>query len=115
MRKTRFMSLLFLIWSIAFFFVPEFRQAFQALILGESMMGATKFGELPEGKIRALAQAAEQRREAGTLAFAAMHAPFPSLESCAWRTRQSGSTPSLAGSIPKYFPRCAKTGTTPPR
>jgi len=29
MRKMRFMSLLFLVWSVAFFFVPDFRQGLQ--------------------------------------------------------------------------------------
>ena len=40
MRKTRFMSLLFLVWSIAFFVVPDFRQAIQSSFLGLSLTGS---------------------------------------------------------------------------
>jgi hypothetical protein len=40
MRKTRFMTMLFLVWAIAFFFVPDFRQGLQVPLLRLSFEGA---------------------------------------------------------------------------
>jgi LPXTG-motif cell wall-anchored protein len=39
MRKTRFMSVLFLVLSAAFFFVPQFRQAFSLPIMWYALAG----------------------------------------------------------------------------
>ncbi len=76
MRKTRFMSLLFLMWSSAFFLVPEFRQSFQAIFAGQSLSSSSGgvIGTLPHRKMEELTRAAEEQHDAGTLAFVAMHA-----------------------------------------
>lgn len=69
MRQTRFMSLLFLVWSIGFFFVPEFRQGLQLPVL------LFTFGEsLPAEVLDKATRAAKQKGDARTLAFAALHA-----------------------------------------
>jgi len=79
MRKTRFMTLLFLVWSVAFFFVPEFRQGLYESVLGWSTTDAYKWlmraGRLPEKTLEEAARKAEQQRDARTLAFVAQHPP----------------------------------------
>ena len=79
MRKTRFMSMLFLVWSITFFFVPEFRQGLQLPSFTLSPAGIYGWlmhaGTIPAKTITEAAQRGEQQRDARTLAFAALHAP----------------------------------------
>lgn len=79
MRKTRFMSLLFLVWAIAFFFVPDFRQALQVPFFAMDPEGDSRWlrraGTIPAEQLAEAARAAEQQRDAHTLAFAALHAP----------------------------------------
>jgi hypothetical protein len=76
MRKTRFMSLLFLVWSIAFFFVPDFRQGLQVPIFALGMNGdehwLERAGTIPADKLR---EATTRTPDAQTFAFAALHAP----------------------------------------
>jgi hypothetical protein len=79
MRQTRFMSMLFLVWSIAFFFVPEFRQGLQVPFFALNPAGDSGWlrhaGTIPAKRLAEAAQGAEQQRDAQTLAFAALHAP----------------------------------------
>ncbi len=79
MRKTRFMSMLFLVWSIAFFFVPDFRQGLQGQFLALNSSGEWKWlqraGTIPASELAKIAHDAEQRRDARALAFVALHAP----------------------------------------
>ncbi len=79
MRKTRFMSLLFLVWSIAFFFVADFRQGLQGPLLSLAMMGSyarfEKVGTLPPRILEEAARKAEQQRDPRTLAMVAIHSP----------------------------------------
>jgi hypothetical protein len=79
MRKTRFMSMLFLVWSIAFFFVPDFRQGLQGQFLtlnsSDDLKWLQRAGTIPAGKLADSARVAEQNRDARTLAFVALHAP----------------------------------------
>ncbi|HXE74462.1 MAG TPA: hypothetical protein VNN18_02345 [Candidatus Xenobia bacterium] len=80
MRRTRFMTLLFLALSVAFFFVKEFRwglcsQSFLFLMDGEGSP-AQRLGQVclaSEDEFSALGQAAEQSGDAAALAFAALH------------------------------------------
>lgn len=79
MRKTRFMSLLFLAWSIAFFFVPEFRQGAGMPILASSIGTSgllAKMASASQLSLESLAEAARQaeaQRDAKTLAFVALY------------------------------------------
>jgi tetratricopeptide (TPR) repeat protein len=78
MRKTRFMSLLFVVWSIAFFFVPEFRQGLQVTFFAWNLQGLpydwlVRAGTIPSDKLGEAGRAAEQQRDARTLAFVALH------------------------------------------
>jgi len=76
MRRTRFMSLLFLVWAIAFFFIPDFRQSFRApLISASNQAGVVIGGPLPEAMLEQTAKLAEQGRDARTLAFVALRYP----------------------------------------
>ena len=79
MRRTRFMSLLFLVWSVAFFFVPDFRQALQGPILGASLEHSLEWlqraGALPRHTLEDAIRKAEAGRDAKALAFASMHPP----------------------------------------
>jgi hypothetical protein len=77
MRRTRFMSLLFLVWAIAFFFIPDFRQSFRAPFISaapepEYVIG----GPLSEKFLKQTAKLAEQGRDARTLAFVALRYPI---------------------------------------
>ena len=76
MRKTRSMSLLFLAWSIAFFFLPDFRQALQApsfvINRGDEAVWFWDTSRIPAARLRG---ATKQNPNARTLAFAALHAP----------------------------------------
>lgn len=79
MRKTRFMTMLFLVWSIAFFFVPDFRQGLQVPLLELSFEGSPvplgPSGHLPVSMLEKFARAAEQQNDARTLAFVALRHP----------------------------------------
>lgn len=80
MRKTRFMSMLFLVWAIAFFFVPDFRQGLQVPFFALMSPGSewdrlVRGGTIPADKLEEAARVAEQQRDAQTLAFTALHAP----------------------------------------
>lgn len=79
MRKTRFMSLLFLVWSVAFFFVPEFRQGLRGMAFVRRLVGNFQYFEatagISVGTLQRLAQTAEQHRDAQTVAFVALHSP----------------------------------------
>ena len=98
MRKTRFMSMLFLVWSIAFFFVPDFRQALRVPLFALSLEGNLRWlrrtGTIPAEKIAEAAARAEQQRDARTLAFAALHAPTVQ-EGSRWADEAVALDPSL--------------------
>jgi len=77
MRRTRFMSLLFLVWAIAFFFLPDFRQSFRAPFISiapQAWLGMK--APLPDKALEQTAKRAEQDRDARTLAFAALRYPI---------------------------------------
>jgi len=77
MGKTRFMSLLFLVWSLAFFLLPDFRQGLEGPAFMWSLETnpglAMRAGVLKRGLLEKFARAAEQQRDAQTLAFVALH------------------------------------------
>ena len=81
MRKPRFATLLFLVLSASFLFLPSFRQALEALPAswgagGDQQWYATwleRRGELRPEALEGWARTAEQQRASGTLAFAALH------------------------------------------
>ena len=79
MRKTRFMSVLFLVMAAAFFFVREFRQGLTTSIaVGFSPQEeewVEKAGHLPERTLARLAAQAEAGQDAETLAFVAHYHP----------------------------------------
>lgn len=79
MRKTRFMSLLFLVWSIAFFFVADFRQGLQGPLMALGLMGDyglfARADALPRKVVEQAAGTAEQQRDGRTLAIVAIHSP----------------------------------------
>jgi hypothetical protein len=75
MRKTRFMSLLFLMLSAAFLFVPSFRQALTAIWF-ESSLDSQEPGRavaIPAEQVQRWAREAEAQRDARALAFVAVH------------------------------------------
>jgi hypothetical protein len=98
MRKTRFMSILFLVWSIAFFFVPDFRQGLQVPFLtlgpGGDVGWLQRAGTIPAEKLAEAARVAEAQRDARTLAFAALHAPTVQ-EGLRWADEAVAIDPSL--------------------
>lgn len=65
MRRTRFMSLVFLMLALAFFLVPSFR-VWPWMVTEEGV---------PAKKLESFARVAEQQRDARTLAFVALHLP----------------------------------------
>ena len=74
MRRTRFMSLLFLVLSAAFFFVPAFRQPFDLMW---SVVGLNR-GRLPgpsSAELQRWTQEAESSRDAQALAYLATQVP----------------------------------------
>ncbi len=75
MRRTRFMSGLFLVLSAAFFFVPAFRQAFTMPISLVAFEGnrAPQWVRFGSSDLREWAATAENERDAKTLAFAGLH------------------------------------------
>ena len=81
MRKTRFMSLVFLVLSVSFFFVPEFREGINAGMGPLIHRGAeggwwiNSAGRIPAATLDALARAAEEDSDALTLAFVALQHP----------------------------------------
>lgn len=75
MHKTRFMSLLFLVWSVAFFFVPDFRESLQVPFIAWRWQGLMRLGALTRGTLQTIAREGEQQRDARALAFAALHTP----------------------------------------
>ncbi len=95
MRRTRFMSLLFLVWSIAFFFVPDFRQGLQVPIFALGMSGDERWldraGTIPAEELR---DATARTPDAQTFAYAALHAPTLK-EALDWGSRAVASDPSL--------------------
>ena len=76
MRRTRFMSMVFLALSLAFFCVQEFRWALEFLVVEYRLQKLSSFGTpiAPE-KLRALAQQAQQSGDAQALAFVALNLP----------------------------------------
>jgi len=98
MRKTRYMSLLFLVWSMAFFLVPDFRQGLQVPFFALTPWGDVGWlqhaGTIPAEKLAEAARVAEQRRDARTLAFVALHASTVQ-EGLHWADEAVAIDPSL--------------------
>jgi len=98
MRQTRFMSMLFLVWSIAFFFVPEFRQGLQVPFFALNPAADSGWlrhaGTIPAERLAEAARGAEQQRDAQTPAFAALHAPTVQ-ESVRWADEAVAIDPTL--------------------
>jgi hypothetical protein len=117
MRKTRFMSMLFLVWSIAFFFLPEFRQALQVPFFALSLEGDLRWlkraGTIPAEKIAEAAQRGEQQRDARTLAFVALHAPTVQ-EGLRWADEAVAIDPSLTWVYISLVLRAAQEKQNPP-
>lgn len=79
MRKTRFMSVLFLVLALAFFFVREFRQGLStSIIVGfnpQEESWVEEAGHFSASTLAGLAERAEREEDARTLAFVAMYSP----------------------------------------
>lgn len=75
MRRTRFMSLFFLVLSAAFFFTPQFRQAIMQPLVGEFDTRWARWAVPSDATVRQWAQQAEAERDAPTLAFVATRHP----------------------------------------
>lgn len=76
MRKMRSISLLFMVWSIAFFFIPDFRESLQVPFMAWHWgQGLTRLGALSPETLGTIAREGEQQHDAQTLAFAALHSP----------------------------------------
>lgn len=74
MRRTRFVSLVFLALSLAFFCVQEFRWALEYLVVEYKLANLSSYAVfLAPEKVRALAERAQQSGDAQALAYAAMH------------------------------------------
>jgi hypothetical protein len=79
-RKTRFMSLVFLVLSVSFFFVPEFLEGMGAG-LGPLWHGSgdewwvASAGQLPVSQLDRMAKDAEESSDSLTLAFVALQHP----------------------------------------
>src|SRR4051794_32355793 len=75
MRKTRFMSLFFLVLSLAFLFVPAFRLAFQAPLSLMELERKADVSRIPGGDYDRWAQEAQSARDLRSVAFVALHHP----------------------------------------
>ncbi|MFQ5816607.1 MAG: hypothetical protein ACE5H2_01450 [Terriglobia bacterium] len=75
MRRTRFVNMLFLVLSLVFFFVQDFRWALQVPLLDPDLKYVERFGRLTPARVHALGQAAQERGDAQALAFVALHLP----------------------------------------
>ncbi len=106
MRQTRFMSRVFLALSIAFFFVPDFRQGLEVPILIHEEMPSgwlDRAGKLPPQMLEDAARTAEQQRDGRTLAFVAMRAPNGGQEGLRLADRAVALDPQLAWVYPKIY------------
>jgi hypothetical protein len=74
MRRTRFMSMMFLVLSLAFFCVKDFRWAFGDVPL------ASRFTYMSGNQVRALARQAAAEGDSKALVFAALDAPGANCE-----------------------------------
>lgn len=76
MRRTRFISLLFLMLSLAFFAEPEFRQVLLSPLAGISDGGEGPTpGGISHANLHSLARRAEEGGDMRSLAFVALHLP----------------------------------------
>ena len=77
MCKTRFMSVLFLVLSAAFFFVPQFRQAFALpmMIMALESSSGSKYALFSNSQLQQWARDGEAQRDARALAFVALRLP----------------------------------------
>ena len=82
MRRTRFMSLCFMVLSLAFLGVREFRWALEAPILGAASGWWIGRGPLSPERLKNFARQAEQRGDAAALGFVALHLQ-PGMEAAA--------------------------------
>lgn len=107
MRRTRFMSLVFFVWAIAFFFVPEFRLALQGPHLGFGMNSGRDWllrsGRIPDEALRSAAQAAEENHDAQTLAFVAMRLSENESESLRLADEAVKIDPNLTWIYPQIY------------
>lgn len=95
MRRTRFMSLVFLALSLAFFCVQEFRWALEYLVVEYKLGRLTSYAAfLPPEKVRALAERAQQGGDAQALAYAALHTENRE-ESLRWADQAVAKDPQL--------------------
>lgn len=76
MRRTRFISLLFLMLSLAFFFEPEFREALLAPLVGVAGAGEETQGRISDAKLLDLSRHAQEGGDAHSMAFVALHLPL---------------------------------------
>jgi hypothetical protein len=74
MRTMRTISLLFMVWSIAFFFIPDFRESLQVPFMNWNRgQGLTRLGGLSPETLDTIESEGEQQHDARKLAFAALH------------------------------------------
>lgn len=132
MRRTRFMTLLFLVLSGAFFLIPEFRQGLHgplvSLVSRAELWGwLESAGKLSSEKLAELRRAGE--RDARALAFVALHLPWENWQESArladqavtldpqltWiygnlasRQRSAWQMPEVAGAAEEWIMRLQK-------
>lgn len=75
MRRTRFMSLFFLVLAAAFFCLPYFRQAFELPLAEILLRQGTRFGEIDRADYERWTREAEAAKDPAALAFVALHHP----------------------------------------
>lgn len=74
MRRTRFMSLFFLVLAVSFLFLPEFRQGLFIPQLARSLDSSGDWSVAFSRQIAAITRDARQQQDPRILAFAALHA-----------------------------------------
>lgn len=75
MRKMRFMSLLFLVWSLAFFLLPDFRESVQVPFMAWRWQSLLRLGALDSNTLDTIARDGAAKHDAQALAFVALHSP----------------------------------------
>lgn len=122
MRKTRFMSLLFLAWAVAFFCLPDFRQGLESWLLLQAMEGTPGWFERQifrptfqsAEEMKEVTRIAEQQHDARTIAYAAMHGPIDPPETLRLAEEAVQLDPSLKAIYPQIYERLRGDGKPTP-
>jgi len=75
MHKMRFVSLLFLVWSLAFLLLPDFRESLQVPFTAWRRGALLRMGALDSDALDAIAREGTEKYDARALAFAGLHTP----------------------------------------